>query len=121
MQMPWKLMPLFLTCALFVQASSLQSDATQPGSSEANQVVVEGCLQRSGWQYFIDERDGTREQLTSYSKLKDFVGHEIQISGVRDVRTISNTPPGGGSSVIMRPVINVKTVKDLGKGCVGAN
>jgi hypothetical protein len=120
MQMLWKLMSVFLSCALFVQASS-QSDAAQTGSSEANQIVVEGCLQRSGWQYFLDERDGTREQLTSSSKLKDFVGHEIRISGARGVKTISNTPPGGGSSVIMQPVINVKTVKDLGKGCVGAN
>jgi hypothetical protein len=113
----------FLTCALFVWPcpAASQSEAVQVGSSEANRVVAEGCLQRQGWQYLLNERDGTQEQLTGYSKLKDFVGHEIQITGVRGVRTVDNTPPGGASSVITHPVINVKTVKDLGKGCGAAS
>jgi len=78
-------------------------------------------LARSGWQYFLNERHGTQQQLTGYSKLKEFVRHEIEITGVRGVRTEDNTPPGGASSVITRSVVNVKTVKDLGKGCPGAN
>jgi len=103
------------------QPITLRAQSGQPKGEEANYVTAEGCLQRSGWQYFLNERDGTQEQLTSYPKLKDFVGHEISITGVRGVRTVDNTPAGGASSVITHPVINVKTVKDLGKGCVGDN
>ena len=106
---------------LVQQPAKLRAQRGQPSGDEANYVTAEGCLQRSGWQYFLNERGGTQEQLTSYPKLKDFVGHDIQITGVRGVKTVDNTPPGGASSVITHPVINVKTVKDLGKGCVGAN
>jgi hypothetical protein len=83
--------------------------------------VAQGCLQRSGWQYFLNERDGTQEQLAGYSKLKDYVGHEIEVTGVRGVKTVDNTPPGGASSVVTHPILNVKTVKDLGKGCTVTN
>jgi hypothetical protein len=123
MPIPWKLISVFVICALCVPAcpAASQSEAAQPGGSEANRVEATGCLQRSGWQYFLNERDGTQEQLTGYSKLKDFVGHEILITGVRGVKTVDNTPPGGASSVVTHPVVNVKTVKDLGKGCTGAN
>jgi hypothetical protein len=115
----WTVGLALLGCALgfFALLVTSRAGAAQSHDSEADRVTVEGCLSRSGWQYFLDEKDGTREQLTGYQKLKDFVGHEIQISGVRTVKTIDNTPPGGSSSVIMQPVINVKMVKDLGKGC----
>jgi hypothetical protein len=106
---------------LVQQPAKVRAQSGQPKGDEANYVIAEGCLQRSGWQYFLYERDGTQEQLTSYPKLKDFVGHEIEITGARGVRTVDNTPPGGASSVITHPVINVKTVKDLGKGCLGGN
>ena len=114
------LLLLFLGVALLEPASS-RSQSGRSGSNEANYVSAEGCLQRSGWQYFLNERDGTQEQLTGYPKLKDYVGHDIEITGVRGAKTVDNTPPGGASSVVIHPVINVKTVKDLGKGCAGAN
>jgi len=78
-------------------------------------------LQRSGWQYFLNERDGTQEQLTGYWKLQELVVHQIEITGGRGVRTVDNTSPGGASSVITRSAVNVKTVKELGRGCPGAN
>jgi hypothetical protein len=123
MRIPRKLISVFVICVSWAQAcpAITQSEPAQPGGNEANRVVAEGCLQRYGWQYFLNERDGTQEQLTGYSKLKDFVGHEIQISGVRGVKTVDSTPPGGASSVVTHPIVNVKTVKDLGKGCAGAN
>jgi hypothetical protein len=62
-------------------------------------------LQRSGWQYFLNERDGAQEQLTGYWKLQELVGHEIEITGGRGVRTVDNTSPGGASSVITRSVV----------------
>ena len=82
MQMPWKILSAFLTLVFSVQAypAASQTDAAQPGGAEANRVAAQGCLQRSGWQYFLNERDGTQEQLTGYSKLKEFVGHEIEIT-----------------------------------------
>jgi hypothetical protein len=118
-----RLLLAFGICALFVQAhpAAAQSETTQPGGNEANRVVAQGCLQRYGWQYFLNERDGTQEQLTGYPKLKDFVGHEIEIAGVRGVKTVDTTPPGGASSVVTHPIVNVKTVKDLGKGCAASN
>src|SRR5215472_15143117 len=123
MQVPWKLLPAFVICACSIQAGSAapQSEAAQSGGSEANRIVAEGCLQRYGWQYFLNERDGTQEQLTGYSKLKDFVGHEIEVTGVRGVKTVDNTPPGGASSVVTHPILNVKSVKDLGTSCPGCN
>jgi hypothetical protein len=123
MKMPWKILSAFLTLVYSVPAypAASQADAAQPRGAEANRVVAQGCLQRSGWQYFLNEGDGTQEQLTGYSKLKEFVGHEIEITGVRGVRTVDNTPPGGASSVITRSVVSVKTVKDLGKACPGAS
>ena len=90
MRMPWRLMSVFVICALSVQArpATSQSEAAAPGGNEANRIVAEGCLQRSGWQYFLNQRDGTQEQLTGYPKLKDFVGHEIEVTGVRGVKTL---------------------------------
>ncbi|HVP55615.1 MAG TPA: hypothetical protein VMU45_11525 [Candidatus Eisenbacteria bacterium] len=111
-------MPKSWILALFLLFFAVPSPAT---SDESKQVTLQGCLQRSGWQYFLNERDSTREQLVGYSKLKNFVGHDIEVSGVRTVKSISNTPPGGASSVILQPVVEVKSVKDLGKGCAAAN
>ena len=89
MQMPWKISSAFLTLVFSMQAypATPQADTVLPGGAEANRVVAQGCLQRSGWQYFLNERDGTQEQVTGYSKLKQFVGHEIEITGVCGVRT----------------------------------
>ena len=111
-----------LSCALWMQAQP-RAEPPNPGQSntdESRYVKLEGCLHRSGWQYSIIERDGTQEFLAGYPKLKDYVGHDIEITGVRTVKTVDNTPPGGSSSVIMQPIVNVKSVKDLGTGCPGA-
>jgi hypothetical protein len=123
MRVKWVLGLVLLGCSIGLPARQAvaQAEGGQTHDSEANRVTAEGCLQRYGWQYFLNERDGTQEQLTGYPKLKDLVGHDIEISGVRGVKTVDATPPGGGSSVVMHPVINVKTVKDLGKGCAATN
>jgi|SRR5271169_5714771 len=122
MQHRSKIVVGFLSCALWLQAQprEFQPAAEPSNSDELKYIKLEGCLHRYGWQYSIIEKDGTEEHLAGYPKLKDFVGHEIEITGVRNVKTVDNTPPGGSSSVIMQPIVNVKTVKDLGTGCTGA-
>ena len=118
----WILGAALLICTVGLQArsSAAQPEAVPSSDDESKRVTLEGCLQRSDWQYFLYEKDGAREQLGGYSKLKDFVGHEIEVTGVRTVKTVDNTPPGGASSVTMQPIVNVKAVKDLGKGCTGS-
>ena len=56
MQMPWKILSAFLTLVFSLQAypTASQTDAAQPGGAEANRVVAQGCLERSGWQYFLN-------------------------------------------------------------------
>lgn len=121
MHKAWVLGTALLSCTLGLQARprAAQPEAGPSSDDESKHVTLEGCLQRSGWQYYLTEKDGTQEQLAGYSKFKDFVGHEIEVTGVRTVKTVDNTPPGAASSVVMKSIVDVKTVKDLGKGCGG--
>ena len=114
-----KLTLLCCTAGLHARPGAAQPAVGPSSSDESKYVKLEGLLGRSGFDYFLREKDGTQEQLGGYSKLKDFVGHEIEVSGVQTVKTIYTTLPGGASSVAMKPIVNVKTVKDLGKSCRG--
>jgi len=113
MQNEWKIGIALLGCALWLQAQP----ASLGPSDESNHVTVEGCLQRLGWQFYLIERDGTREQITSYSKLGQYEGHNIEISGVRSTKTIGTTQQNEASSAVILPIIIVKSVSDLGQGC----
>ena len=115
MQNEWKLIAVLLISAMWLHAQPVG-----PGPStgdESNHVTVDGCLQRLGWQFYLIEPDGTREQIRSTSKLGQYEGHHIEISGVRSTKTIGTTQQNEASSAVILPIIVVKSVKDLGQGC----
>jgi hypothetical protein len=107
-----------LSAVLFLPAlSATQSNQESSAAAASDQTTIEGCLQGAGWEYTLTEKDGMTHQLARGKKLNQYVGHEVQITGVAIVRTTSTTPVGGAASVNMRTVFSVKSVKDLRKTC----
>ena len=109
---------LLLLCALWTPAQEMPpSDATKkPGKAEP--TTIEGCLQNSDNQFTLIESDGTAHRLAgSGNKLSKEVGHEIEVTGKAETRTIDTTPQGGASAVKMITVFQVKTIKKVDDTC----
>ena len=63
---------------------------------------------------FISLRtNGTQVEVTG-AKLDEHKGHEAEVGGERRSRTIATSVSGAASSGAPRPVIGVKSFKDLG-------
>ena len=80
---------------------------------------LEGCLRRSGNQYFLIDRDGTSEEVSHSKLLKNLVGHEVKLTGKQTIRTIDTTPPGGASSAKEKPYFEVQSAQDVSADCQG--
>lgn len=114
---------VLLTSVIGVQAQSASPspDAGKTAAKASDLPTIEGCLQESDGQYTLMENDGTTHDLAgSTGKLKHQVGHEVEIAGKPATRTYDTTPPGGASSIIIKPVFEVKSVKQLADKCKSA-
>ena len=106
---------LVLTLGLLVSAVWLQA---QDAGKTSNLETIEGCLQRSEGQYsLIDDTNTIHHLAGGGSKLKDHVGHQVEITGKPGVRNIDTTTAGLASSVVVQPVIEVKSVKYIADTC----
>lgn len=110
---------VLLICAPCLHAQSAYQDSkpAKTGEGTPGPATLEGCLQKSEGEYTITGRDGVLHHLADGSKVKSYVGHEVQLTGTPSIETIDTTPPGGASSAIEKPVFRVKTVKDLSATC----
>lgn len=80
-------------------------------------AVLEGCLQRTHSEYTLTDKEGLLHRLSDGSKLKQYVGHEVELSGVPSIRTIDTTTAGGASSAVEQHYVKVTNVKDLAATC----
>ena len=105
---------LTLVLVLLFSAVWLQA---QEGSSSAP-TTVQGCLSVSNGRYSVTDSSGTVHQLTGYAnKLKDHIGHEVEITGTPAVRSASTTVQGAGSTAKQTPVIRVQSIKHIADTC----
>jgi hypothetical protein len=92
-------------------------DQTAPTASDSpKEITATGCLQESGAYLYLTQTDGTRIQVTG-PNLDQYKGHEVEVSGKRSSKAIDTTVSGAASSATLRPLIKVKSVKDLVPSC----
>ena len=114
---------LILMLGLVVGALWLQAQEGHPGregvdSDETYPPVISGCLERSGFYYAVIGKDGTAYDLTgSTNHLIHYVGHEVEVTGIPTVVSISTTMIHAASSVEEYPALEVKAVKELSGAC----
>ena len=112
---------LISVIGLHAQAANPSPDSGQPAAKVSDLPTLEGCLQESDGQYTLTENDGTTHDLSGgFSKLKHQVGHQVEITGKPGTRSFDTTPAGGASSIIIKPVFEVKSVKQLADKCKSA-
>jgi hypothetical protein len=93
-----------------------QDQTAQTASDSSKEVTASGCLQQSGAYLYLTQNDGTQIQVIG-PKLDEYKGHEVEVSGERSSKAIDTTVSGAASSATLRPLIKVKSVRDLGSTC----
>jgi Protein of unknown function (DUF5818) len=102
-----------LTSAVWLQAQAMGQADNMPKTT-----TVQGCLKTGAGRYSLTASDGTVYRLTGEAnKLKDHVGHEIEVTGTPTVRTKSTTQEGAASTVSEQHVISVKSIKHIADTC----
>jgi len=96
-----------------------QRGSSQTGATASGQTTVEGCLQHSEGNYTLTDNSGTTYQLQgAASKLKEHVGHEVQITGSTMSGQTSTT---GTQNAGTQSSLTVESVKHISKTCKSAN
>ena len=81
-------------------------------------ATMRGCLQIYQGIYMLTDSTGTSQRLSgSRNLLKQFVSHEVELTGKPTIRTIDTTQAGAASSAIEQHVFEVSTVKDIAGAC----
>ena len=102
---------LLSTASLLAQERS--SSQSKPGTS-----AMEGCISYASGQYFVIDSSGTKHELFgSTNKLKEQIGHKVQITGKPSTKTVESTTYGAASSADVVPVFEVKSVKRIADTC----
>ena len=112
---------LISVIGLHAQAANPSPDASKTAGKVSDLPTIEGCLQESDGQYTLTEDNGTTHDLAgSTGKLKHQVGHQVEITGKPGTRSYDTTPAGGASSIIVKAIFEVKSVKQLADKCKSA-
>jgi hypothetical protein len=110
---------LALTVGMQAQANSPQSAMGRASDQNMSGTTVQGCLQGSNGSYTLTGKDGTMYQLSGdTSKLAEHVGHEVQIAGTTTKNPTDSS--AGAASGGSQQMLEVKSVKDVSKGCTTA-
>ena len=117
---------LLLTLVLVMSALWLQAQEGDPGRdvwvpTNTYPPTVTGCLRNSSIRYSVVGQDGTVYNLTGDTgKLRNYIGHEVEVTGKPTVRSFSTTEKDIASTVEEIPALDVKSVKELSKTCDSA-
>jgi hypothetical protein len=117
---------LLLTLVLLMSVLWLQAQEGNPGRDvwiPANTYppTVTGCLQNSSIRYSIVGHDGTVYNLTGATgKLRNYIGHEVEVTGKPTVKSLSTTEKDMASTVEELPALDVRSVKELSKTCTAS-
>lgn len=111
------LMLVVFSVAAWAKAGDPGSDKQQaPARTTAS--VINGCLQRSGFQYTLIDTAGKSHLLIGNTgKLGHFTGHQVAITGQPTIKTIDTTEPQAASTAEEIPAFEVKTIKLISKTC----
>ena len=127
-----------LASAAWVQAQSQYptTNSTQSGTSSSTtngETMVQGCLQGSDGNYTLTSDAGTSYQLQGdTSKLKEHVGHEVQITGTPSgfgsaetqssgTNPSTSTSSSASTGASTAHTLNVDKVKHVSKTCTNAS
>jgi hypothetical protein len=114
---------LMLGLAIVISALWLQGQEGNPGRDvwiPANTYppTITGCLRNSSIRYSVVGQDGTVYNLTGDTgKLRNYIGHEVEVAGKPTVKSLSTTEKDIASTVEEIPALDVKSVKELSKTC----
>jgi hypothetical protein len=108
---------LMLALSLLSATALLAQQESQPTPTDRplSQQTVQGCLQGGDHQLTLTDGSGTTYELEGdTAKLKEHIGHEIQVSGTigKSAASSSTSPPKDSSQTIQ-----VVDVKHLSSGC----
>lgn len=108
-----------LLCGPYLVAQQKPQASTpgQSAQSHAGEDSLSGCLQRSGVEYTLIDRDEILHHLSGGKSMKQYLGHQVELYGENSVRTIDTTQAGVASSAKEQAVFRIKSVKDLGPNC----
>ncbi len=113
-----QLLTLLLMSALWMQAQEGDPGRDVWVPTNTYPPTVQGCLRNSSLRYMVAAQDGTIYNLTgSTARLRNYVGHEVEITGKPTVRSFSTTEKDIASTVEEIPALDVKSVKELSKTC----
>ena len=111
---------IFVVLLLSVAPLTAQEKPSSPAKS--GPAVMEGCLSYGAGQYFLIDSSGAKHELSgSTNKLKEHIGHEVQISGKPSTKTMEATTYGAASSADVVPVFEVKSAKRIADACPASN
>jgi len=113
---------ILLASAAWVQAQSQypQTDSRQSEATASGHTTVQGCLQGSGGNYTVTDKNGTTYQLQGdTSKLSAHVGHEVQVTGTTAAAasTTANPTTGTATSGTQQSMLTVEKVKHISETC----
>ena len=96
----------------------LAQDNMSKSSGTSGTTTIEGCLQTTGSYYNLTDSSGKVYHLSGEAnKLKDHVGHQVQITGMPGVKTVDTTVQGAESTAKELSVFKVKSVKHVADTC----
>ncbi len=103
---------------LVLSAAWLPAQEKSSSQTKSGPTAMEGCLSYASGQYFLIDSGGAKLELSgSTNKLKEQIGHELQITGKPSTRTVESTSYGAASSAEVVPVFEVKSVKRIADEC----
>lgn len=111
---------LMLVCS----ASWMQAQREDVGShhpkNQGQSQQVQGCVQGSSGSYTLIDDAGTHYRLLGdVSKLSQYVGHEVQITGL--VSTATEATSSATATHVGSSVIEIKDVKYISQTCTRSN
>jgi len=104
---------LLLLSVAWLPAQEKSSSQTKSGAT-----AMQGSLFYASGQYFLIDGGKAKLELSgSTNKLKEHIGHEVQITGKPSTKTVEATSYGAASSAEVVPVFEVKSVKRIADDC----
>jgi hypothetical protein len=124
MNKPALLSLVLLLCAVWVVAqqhpsqSSGQTSSQTSSAHNSKQTKVEGCLSGSEGNYTLTDKSGTKYQLSGdTAKLKDHVGHEVQVTGTMTASANGAAGSQSTSGGAGTQTIDVTSMKHISPTC----
>ena len=111
---------LMFALVLVCSASWMQAQREDAGShhpkDQGQSQQVQGCVHGSGDSYTLTDDAGIHYRLLGdVSKLREHVGHEVQITGL--VSTVTDTTSSATAAHAGSSVIEIKDVRYISQTC----